>query len=63
MLSFVQAIEKYGSEISDMMLEEEYNRFVRGGRPIKKRWELCDNYPVYKEVELDEKLYRMEEEF
>lgn len=30
MLNYKEAIEEYGIEVADMMLEEEYNRYIRG---------------------------------
>lgn len=30
MLSYKEAIEEYGTEIADMMLEQEYNQYIRG---------------------------------
>lgn len=37
MLDYKQAIEEYGIEIADMMLETEYNRYIRGLGYISNR--------------------------
>lgn len=47
MLSYKEAIDEFGTEIADMMLEEEYNRYIRGLGYISLR----------KKRPLDETLY------
>ena len=37
MLSYKEAIEEFGIEVADMMLEEEYNRYIRGLGYISNR--------------------------
>ena len=61
MMSYADAVEKFGSGLADMMLECEYNEFIRGCTPHKKSLDEIE-FEMAEEDKFIEELYRMEEE-
>lgn len=60
MLNYKEAIEEFGIEIADMMLEEEYNRYIRGMGYISNRKKRVTDETLYVNFEDNweyEKLY------
>lgn len=59
-LNYKEAIDEYGVEIADMMLEEEYNRYIRGLGYISNRKRRPTDVTLYVSFEDNwdyEKLY------
>lgn len=62
MMSFADAIDEFGIELADMMLETEYNQYIAGISCHKKNSLYEIEFGV-KEDPFFEELYRMEKEF
>lgn len=71
MMSYKEAIEEYGPEFAEAVLQEEYNEFISNiGQPAADFYlfDISDDYPGYVESigarrvkKLDEIMYRMAE--
>lgn len=62
MMNYSEAIEEFGIELADMMLECEYNEFIRGFRSHRKSSDEIE-FEMAEEDNFIEELCRVEEEF
>jgi len=63
MMSFADAIDEFGIELANMMLETEYNQYIAGISCHKSNPFDEIEFEMAEEDNFIEELYRMEEEF
>lgn len=60
-MSYTEAVEEFGVGLANMMLESEYNEFIRGHVHHKKSFDEIE-FELAEEDKFIEELYRMEKE-